>query len=175
MKPELIIAIVGVSIALGGFLLTYFGFIADLKEKVGHLLAVDFGGLAGRVLGLETRLGPLDLGKMNASLIAIETKIGSVNLSELSTKMSIFWDSMEDILKGILHHPELEHKRKDMLLEKFPNLTVDEMCELRDRIKKEKIDMILVNQIKDRAYLLALGLMQARVETALVDLQAKCN
>lgn len=183
MNLATIIAICGVAIALGGFLATYFGFITkiyevigDLKKELGKVAGINFEGIFYRLSGIETRLGTINIGKMNESLIALETKIGNVNLTEIATKMNIFWDSMEGILKEMLHHPDPAHQRKDMLLERFPDLTVEEMCELRDLIKAEKTDL-LTNTPKgsrDWGYVLGLGLMQARVETALVDKKGNC-
>jgi hypothetical protein len=163
MKPELVVSIIGVVISIGLVLAAYFGFIADLKEKVGRLLGINFEDIFRRLSALET------------GLVAVQTKIGSVNLSDLAAKMDIFWGSMDGVLKGMLHHPDLEHYRKDELLEGFPDLTLDEMCELRDLITKEKVEMLSTKDCCDRSYLLCLALMQARIETVLVDLKLSCE
>jgi hypothetical protein len=186
-----------------GLLATYFGPIGWLQKKYGELsgkfdlvnfeslfhrlnetetkisnfettaIATKLFNMPERIMVIEGKLSGVDLTKMNSSLISIETKIGDVNLADLATKMTLFWVALEPVLKDWIHHPEPEHARKDRLLELFPNLTVEEMCELRDLIKAEKFQM-LAKQSKDRVYILGLGLSQAMVETALVDKRGKC-
>ena len=58
--------------------------------------------------------------------------------------------------------------RKAFLVEKFPHLTFDEMCELKRELEAEK------SMITNKTYLLAIALMMAGIEMELVNRGQKC-
>jgi len=161
MKPEYI-GILLFLVAVLGFLFTYFGPIMALKEKVGKITGYNFQGLVDRVGALETKIGTVNLIDVSNRIVAVETK------------MSIFWDAVGDVVKDIIKQPI--HYRKDELVEKFPNLTIEETRELRDILIKERNELKMSNAAKNpstRAYVLAIGLQLARVQTELMDKESK--
>jgi len=164
MKPEYIIGGLMVLLGLVGFLWTYFGPILDLKEKVGKVSGYNCQSIIDRVGSLETKMGTTSLTDISNRLVAVETK------------MSLYWDAVGDVIKDIIHHPD--SPRKDYLSDKFPNLTEEEICELRDILISEKKELMANGAARDphtRAYVLAVSLQLARVGTALVDKKLNCE
>ena len=83
----------------------------------------------------------------------------------LETKMELFWGSVQKSMGALIKQPI--HFRKDELIDRFgdknTNLSVAELCELRDILKDEMKDLEKCKNEKVLAYALYL----ARVEQEL--------
>ena len=158
MKPEYIIGALMFLVAFGGLLITYFGPIAELREKMGKIIGINCQGGMDRLGVLEKKVGDIDLVGLSNRIVAMETK------------MSVFWDAIGDVVKDIIHHPT--SPRRDDLVEKFPNLTMEEMRELRSMLIKERDELRANGATRNpqsQAYALSIVLQLARVQTALMD------
>ena len=69
---------------------------------------------------------------------------------------------------AMLHHPTTP--RKDELLEKFPNISEDELCQLKDMLNKELHEL----KVRQDPKILAYALMVARIDSELLDRQKNC-
>jgi hypothetical protein len=162
MSLQLWVSVISAFLVIVGLLVTYFGPIGTLKEKVGGIMGQlanfpqNFENIFGRLGGIEQRLA------------IIETRLGNTNLAELAARLDIFWTAMEPSIKAIIKQPT--HFRKDDLIDRFPNLSVEELCELKD-ILKDEMQHLTTN--KDPK-LLAYALMMARVDTVLYENNRKC-
>jgi len=170
MKTEIIISLISIGIALATFLALYFGFIGRILEKIGDLQLVvgkvanlDFAGLLTRVVGLCERVAK------------IEERMGSVNFMEMSkdlvtakVKTDLFWGAVESMVRDIIKQPI--HFRKDELIDKFPDLSEEEICELKNILEGEIKELRLHKDIKVLAY----GLMMARINIVLHERQQIC-
>ena len=135
MNSNLIIAIIGVGIAFGGFLFTYFGWIAGLYKAVGKL--------SGQIAILDK----VDVIKLSQNVAAIEASLDS------------FWKMMDGPMRSLIKQPT--HYRKDDLVDRFPNLNAEEMEELKCILQ---LEMIELRDQKDPK-VLAFALMLARIDT----------
>ncbi len=153
-----IISIIAVLVSLISLLLTYFKWVADIKEKLGTLLPLvtEFKDMVKRLNGMEL------------AVTKIETSIGSHNIADMAAKLDIFWVTMEPSLKEIIKQPI--HFRKDELIDKFPDLNNDELCELRNILMDEMIDL----KVRKDPKVLAYALMTARVDSVLYDRKKGC-
>jgi hypothetical protein len=102
--------------------------------------------------------------------VASQMATQDVRLSKQEMKMELFWKMIEKEVSGMLHQPT--HHGKDELLEKWPNLSLDEIKQLKDILVKEREEMY--NQVssldeKKKAYLLGLALRLAHIEYILID------
>jgi hypothetical protein len=162
MTIQLWVSVISAFLVIVGLLVTYFGPIGTLKEKVGGIL----GQLSGVPQSFENIFGRL--GGIEQRLTAIETRLGNTNLAELAARLDIFWMAMEPSIKAIIKQPI--HFRKDELIDRFPNLTNDELCELKDILKTEMHELTTNKDPKVLAY----ALMMARVDTVLYENSRKC-
>jgi hypothetical protein len=67
-------------------------------------------------------------------LLGIERRLVSIE-----TKTDLWWDIVSDQARKIIKQPI--HFRKDDLLDRFPNLNDDELCELKNIIATEKHEL----------------------------------
>ena len=155
MSIEIILSLVGAGVALLGLAATYFGVIGKVVER---LVAVE------TLLSNHLRETSGIMGR----IASIETKLADVNLSQLATRMDIFWSAVEPVLRSIIKQPI--HFRKDDLIDRFPHLTEEELCELRDILKNEMGELTTSKDPKALAY----ALMLARVDTVLHENNNKC-
>lgn len=156
MSMESWIAIGSGLIAFLGFIFLYFKPISEIKEKIGKLNGIDFQSYLTRLIVLENKMGNVDFLDMSMRMVAIETK------------MSLFWDAVGGVVKDIIKQPI--HFRLDELLEKFPNLTEEEMCELKDILINGMPDLREKKDPKALAY----ALMLARIDSELYDRKQNC-
>jgi len=148
MGIEIILSLVGAGVAILGVAATYFGVIGKLTE---------------RLVAVETLLSNhlKETSGLMSKVITIETKLGDVNLPQLATRMEIFWGAVEPVLRSIIKQPI--HFRKDDLIDRFPNLTDDELFELKCILREEMSELTTNKDPKVLAY----ALMMARVDTVL--------
>jgi chromosome segregation ATPase len=138
--------------------------ISNLTSQVSSL-TTQVAGLTGQISTLTTQVASLVL-----QVAGMDTR-----LSKQEMKIDLFWGAVQETVKNMIKQPI--HFRKDELLDRFPNLVYDEMCELRETLTAEKTD--LIGRMKElsgdkKAYLLALALMLARIDSVLIDKGAKC-
>ena len=155
MGIEIILSLVGAGVAILGVAATYFGVIGKLVE---------------RLVTVETLLNShlKETFGIMGKITAIETKLGDVNFPQLATRMEIFWGAVEPVIRSMIKQPI--HFRKDDLIDRFPNLTDDELCELKNILEEEMKDLTTNKDPKVLAY----ALMMARVDTVLHENNKKC-
>jgi hypothetical protein len=107
------------------------------------------------ILGIQKQLGNFDFTDMLERIVKIETK------------MELFWKAVEGSAIAMLHHPTT--LRKDDLLNRFPSITDEELCELKDILGSEFHDRKASQDPK----LLAYALMSARIDSELLDRKAR--
>lgn len=109
--------------------------------------------------------------KRLTSLEAIVGTHGDVagRLGRLEARFEMLWSQMEPALKAIIHHPDTP--RKDELIEKFPNLNVNELCELRHLVSIERDELTIKKDLKVFIY----ALMLARIEDILEQRHEECK
>jgi len=180
MKIEVLIPLIAACIAFIGLIYTYFWPFSEIKKELGEILGqlknvdfkeisefvgkfklINFEDIFHRLVGIETRS------------TAIETRLGSVDIPDMAAKMAIFWLAIEPSIKSIIKQPI--HLRKDDLVDRFPSLTDEELCELKDILQAEmqefstkKSDPVALSKT------LAYALMMARVDTVLYENGKKC-
>lgn len=157
MGIEIWISIIIAGCAVLGLLLTYFGVIADLKEKIGKVSGFDFTDMLQRITKVEEGIKGVNFVQM------------SLDLAAMKVKTDLFWGAVEHVVRDLIKQPI--HFRKDDLVDRFPNLTEEEMCELRDIITAEMKD--LIKDKKDKV--LAYALMKARIDQVLWDRNRICE
>jgi hypothetical protein len=96
-------------------------------------------------------------------LIAIEAQLHNIDLHSLVVKMDLWWTAVEGSVKEMIKQPI--HLRKDDLVDRFPNLTDDELCELKDILQFEMIEL----KAKKDPKVLAYALMTARIDSVIYD------
>lgn len=110
-------------------------------------------------------------------ILDIQKQLGVISerISKQEMKMDTLWPSVTDAVKEMLKHPTAS--RKDDLLDRFPKLSTEEMCKLRDTLMVEKHDMLTELEYAPadkKMYALALALMLAGIDTILIDRGLKC-
>jgi hypothetical protein len=155
MGIEIILSLVGAGVAILGVAATYFGVIGKLTERLVTVETLLNAHLK-ETFGIMTKI------------TAIETKLGDVNFPQLATRMEIFWGAVEPVIRSMIKQPI--HFRKDDLIDRFPNLTDDELCELKNILEEEMKDLTTNKDPKVLAY----ALMMARVDTVLHENNKKC-
>lgn len=134
--------LLGFILSLLSLIYVYFGPIIDLKEKMG---------------------------KVTKQLEQVDLISLCIDVATLKTKIELFWDAMGAVAKDIIKQPI--HFRKDDLIDRFPNLTRDELCELKDILKDE---MRVLTQVKD-AKLMAYAWQLANVNYELQNKKETCD
>jgi hypothetical protein len=142
-------------------------------EKVKDKFNNDISMLKDKILKqlteqADTFYGQLD--NLSAKLVLVDTRIGKQEM-----KMELFWGAVEDSVKGMLKQPV--HIRKDNLLDKFPNLDHEELCELKVMLTEEKRSLLPIKSelaADKKIYLFSLILMLAGIDSRLIDMEIKC-
>ena len=105
--------------------------------------------------------------KLSSQLVLADTRI-----TRQEMKMDLFWGAVQETVKDMIKQPI--HFRKDELLDRFPNLKLEEMFELRRTLQSEKTELLsnvkLLSSSK-KTYLIALALMLAGVDSRLIDME----
>ena len=188
--PE-IISGVALGLAIISFLWQRFGVILDIKKEQAQLalsFQKDIADCRNKCTGhLESTKDSIydNLSKeiknissqLSSQITALSTQLTSVDtrVTKQEMKMDLFWGAVQETVKDMIKQPI--HFRKDELLDKFPNLSYEDICELRETLHTEKVE--LLSNIKKlepdkKSYLLAVVLMLARVDGVLVDRGDKC-
>jgi len=147
---------------------------ADLKNEVATLSkTVDGHG------DVSARLGKLETQILEANLVQMGKDI--VRQDE---RLKIFFAAISPALKDIIKQPHPSAKRKDELMDRFPNLTDEEVCELKAILQYEVEEFRKHDTLESRASgewatlklkSLAYALQQAAIELSLFDRRAKCK
>ncbi len=161
MSSSLLVSLAAIFLTLLGLIFTYFGWIVSIKEALAGLVSTvansDFKDISKR------------LGQVEIALAKVETAIGGHNISDMAAKLDLFWVAMEPALKEVIKQPI--HFRKDDLLDRFPNLEDKELCELREILQDEMVDL----KAKKDPKVLAYALMTARLDSVLYDRRRGCD
>jgi flagellar biosynthesis chaperone FliJ len=170
-----------------------FGVILGLQKQIGDLksstvtqitaqiatVTAQLSNLTSQVSSLTTQVSSLvaQVGSLTAQVGSLVMQVATLDsrLSKQEAKVDLFWGAVQEAVKNMIKQPI--HLRKDDLLDRFPDMSYDEICELKDILIAEKKEMII--NIKSlggdrKAYLLALALMLARVDSVLLDGEKKC-
>lgn len=174
-------------LAIGSALWQRYGVILDLKKEQGTM-ALSFEEKLGKmkdkysnelsefkdsIQNHFTSQGDSfygELGKLSVQLVTIDNR-----MTKQEMKMDLFWGAVQDTVKDMLKQPV--HLRKDELLDKFPNLDYNELCELRAMLTEEKGVLItMTKQLSPtkKVYLISLALMLAGIDSRLIDVGRKC-
>jgi hypothetical protein len=134
---------------------------SDLAELKDNILKQ----LTGQV---DTLYGQLD--KLSAQLVIVDNR-----MTKQEMKMDLFWGAVQETVKDMIKQPT--HLKKDELLDRFPNLNYDELCELKSMLTEEKILLLpATNSLTPdkKIYLISLALMLAGIDSRLIDMGSKC-
>jgi uncharacterized protein YoxC len=162
-----------------------FGVILNLQKQIGDLKFSTVTQITGQIATVTSQLANLtaQVSSLTTQVSSLTTRVDSLitqvagldsRLSKQEAKVDLFWGAVQEAVKNMIKQPV--HFRKDDLLDRFPNIT-HEIFELRDILMAEKTEMI--TNVKSltgdqKAYLLALVLMLARVDSVLLDKEKKC-
>lgn len=187
LKPEVLIPSIAAFIAFLCFLYTYFGPLssvkADLKEKLGEIAGqlkninfIELNEFIGKfkLINFDELFHRLNV--LEQKWHEIEIRLGTASIPDMAAKIEIFWTAIMPSIKSIIKQPV--HSRKDELVDKFPNLSDDELCELRDILQGEMEQLKQTPPTKEgdlNPKMLAYALMTARINTALYDNNKKCE
>ena len=111
--------------------------------------------------------GQLD--SLSGKLVLIDNR-----MTKQEMKMDLFWGAVQDTVKDMLKQPI--HLRKDTLLDKFPDLKYEELCELKEMLIEEKKQLLPEKKLTPgkKVYLISLVLMLAGIDSRLIDMEIKC-
>jgi len=142
--------------------------IADSKSKCSDDIAVLKDNLLGQISSQVNSLYT-QLDNFSARLAMIDNR-----MTKQEMKMDLFWGAVQDTVKDMLKQPI--HLRKDDLLDRFPSLSYDELCELKSMLVQEKISLPMVKTLTPdkKVYLISLALMLAGIDSRLIDMETKC-
>jgi len=143
--------------------------IADSKSKSSDDVAALKDNLLGQISSQVNSLyGQLD--NFSARLLLVDNR-----MTKQEMKMDLFWGAVQDTVKDMLKQPI--HLRKDNLLDRFPSLSYDELCELKSILAEEKgVLLTMTKQLSPtkKVYLVSLALMLAGIDSRLIDMGSKC-
>lgn len=117
---------------------------------------------------VDNLYGQLD--KLSGQLILTDTRI-----TKQEMKMDLFWGAVQDTVKDMIKQPT--HLKKDDLLDRFPKLSYDELCDLKSILIEEKILLLPARSTltpDKKIYLISLALMLAGIDSRLIDMGSKC-
>jgi len=128
----------------------------------GGALVVSVGGYLWNRFGFFT-----DIKK---DIAAIDTR-----LSKQELKMDLFWPTVGEAVKNMLK--QTTQPRKDVLLDKFPDVDKNEIKELKDILMIEKRELVKAAEFLSsdkKIYLIALALMLAGIDSLCIDRRITC-
>lgn len=143
---------------------------ADHKIVVAEHLSNHMNILTGQISTLSQLTNQMavvvsQINSLSTQMIGIDARV-----SKQEMKMDLFWGAVQETVKDMIKQPV--HFRKDSLLDKFPNLDVEEIRELKHTLQEEKKEMLAKIKLLEpekKAYLLAVALMLARIDSLLID------
>lgn len=153
MTTPIAISIVGLLVAVGGFLATYFGFVLKLYGKLADTNE--------RLATVESEVG---FCKSSAECLP-EIKKDLVALTEQSR---VYWEVIAPRLRDIIHSPI--HKTRDTLVDE---LLANRIDNLEDAKTLESELRCMLERTTDTAEILAASVFLARVEWLKRELEGK--
>jgi hypothetical protein len=149
--------------------------IAQHKTSVAELMTNHTNILTVQVTTLTQLTSQMAVITSQANNLSTQLSGVDNRISKQEMKMDLFWGAVQETVKDMIKQPI--HFRKDELLDKFPNLGSEEIHELKDTLQLEKREMlskIKLLEPEKKAYLLAIALMLARIDSVLIDRGDKC-
>lgn len=177
LSLEIVLAVISVLIAFGGFLFTYFGYILKLQKNLGDTkneLTKDFATQLA-IIQKEFNTECVAIGdelkecihQVGNKLAGFENQVVA-RLVTLETKTSLFWKVVEEGVIDMIKQPI--HFEKDKLLDNLKSLSGEDLQKLKFMLEDELIELKKGKDPKVVAYVI----MLARIDQRLYEKQCSC-